>query len=90
MVEVVEVETTSQVESISNVEQASQEVKGEDSDYPSQTNSETDSRKQGFAKCNSNQENNLCTLFAKEVGDLESERSLDRHIGHSRKVAQIH
>ena len=33
---------------------------------------------------------NLCTLFAKEVGDLESERSLDRHIGHSRKVAQIH
>ena len=33
---------------------------------------------------------NLCTLFSKEVGDLESERSLDRHIGHSRKVAQIH
>ena len=33
---------------------------------------------------------NLCTLFAKEVDDLESEKSLDRHIGHSQKVAQIH
>ena len=33
---------------------------------------------------------NSCTLFSKDVGDLDSEKSLDRHIGHSRKVAQLH
>ena len=32
----------------------------------------------------------MCTIFAQKLEDVQIERSLDRHIGHSRNVAQKH
>lgn len=32
----------------------------------------------------------ICTIFAQKLEDIQVERSLDRHIGHSRNVARVH